>query len=88
MARMRHLIWRTVPKCPSDSCPVIINDKALRVRVMNLVKVVKFVPNAAGATRDAAITWLLSHPHYYAQLPGLANGELCGQPVTAADFDR
>ncbi len=55
---------------------------------MNLVKVVKFVPNAAGATRDAAITWLLSHPHYYAQLPGLANGELCGQPVTAADFDR
>ena len=83
MARMRHLIWRTVPlKCPR---PVIINDRALRGRVMKLVNVVKFVPNAASAARGDAIAWMLSSA---AELSAIAKAEECNQSATAADIDR
>jgi hypothetical protein len=85
MARMRHLIWRIVPlKCPSAS-PVIINDKALRGRIMKLINAVKFVPNAASAARGDAITWLLSSDTH---LSTIAKAESCSQPATAADIDR
>ncbi len=85
MALMRHLIWRIVPlKCPSAS-PFIINDKALRGRIMKLINAVKFVPNAASVARGDAISWLLSSD---AQLSTIAKAESCSQPATAADIDR
>jgi hypothetical protein len=85
MARMRHLIWRIVPlKRPSCSL-VIINDKALRGRIMKLMNAVKFVPSAASAARGDAIMWLLSND---TQLSTIAKAESCSQPTTAADIDR
>ena len=86
MARMRHLLWRTVPlKCPS-ACTIVIekSHRAVRGRVMKLLNVVKFVPNAATCSKDDAVAWLLKNPSL---LSAIAKAESCGQPATPADFD-
>ena len=86
MARMRHLLWRTVPlKCPS-ACSIAIDNsnKALRGRVMKLLNVVKFVPNAATCSKDDAVAWLLKNPSL---LSAVAKAESCGQPASPADFN-
>ena len=86
MAHIRHLIWRIVPvKCSSASSMAIdTKSRAMRTRITGLVNVVKFVPNAASASRELAIAWLLSStPH----LSAIARAESCSQPATAADID-
>jgi len=86
MARMRHLLWRTVPlKCPS-ACPITLDksNKTLRGRIMKLLNVVKFVPNAATCPKHDAVAWLLGSA---SQLSAIAIAESRSQPATAADFD-
>jgi hypothetical protein len=59
-------------------------SKAMRTRITGLVNVGKLVPNAASASREDAIAWLLSStPH----LSAIARAESCSQPATAADID-
>jgi hypothetical protein len=85
VARMRHLLWRTVPlKCPS-ACTIVIDksNKALRGRVMKLLNVVKFVPSVATCSKDDAVAWLLKNPSL---LSAIAKAESCGQPASPADF--
>jgi hypothetical protein len=86
MAHIRHLIWRIVPvKCSSaSSVEIDVKSKAMRTRITGLVNVVKFVPNAASASREDAIAWLLSSTP---QLSAIARAESCSQPATAADID-
>ena len=86
MARMRHLLWRTVQfKCPS-ACTIVIDksNKALRGGVMKLLNVVKFVPSVATCSKDDAVAWLLKNPSL---LSAIAKAESCGQPAAPADFD-
>jgi hypothetical protein len=86
MARMRHLLWRTVPlQCHSPSSIIIgKSSKALRTRIKELLNVMKFVPNVATASKDAATAWLLANN----QVSAIAKAASCTQPATAADFDR
>jgi hypothetical protein len=86
MARMRHLLWRTVPlKCPS-ACTIVIDKghRAVRGRVMKLLNVMKFVPNVATCSKDDAVAWLLKNPSL---LSAIAKAESCGQPAAPADFN-
>ena len=84
MARMRHLLWRTVQfKCPS-ACTIAINERKLRGRVMKLLNIVKFVPSVATCSKDDAVAWLLKNPSL---LSAIAKAESCGQPAAPADFD-
>ena len=86
MARMRHLLWRTVPlKCPS-ACTIVIDKshRAVRGRVMKLLNVMKFVPSVATCSKDDAVAWLLKNPSL---LSAIAKAESCGQPAAPADFD-
>ncbi len=85
-ARMRHLLWRTVPlKCPS-ACSIAIDksNRPLRGRVMKLLNVVKFVPSVATCSKDDAVAWLLKNPSL---LSAIARAESCGQPAAPADFN-
>ena len=85
MARTRHLMWRTVPlHCPSACC-IVIADKALRGRVMQLLNAVKLVPNAATCSEREAISWLMTNP---SQLSALAKAAKCSVPATDADVER
>ncbi len=84
MARMRHLLWRTVPlKCPLP-CHITFSNKIVRRRIMKLLNVVKFVPNAATCSKHDAVAWLLGSA---SQLKDIAKAESRSQPVIAADFD-
>ena len=84
-ARMRHLLWRIVPlKCPPVS-PIAITDRALRSRILQLLNVVKLVPNAATASESEAIAWLMSRPP---QLSVMARAARCSVPATGADVER
>ena len=85
MARTRHLMWRTVPlHCPSACC-IIIADRALRGRVMQLLNAVKLVPNAATCSEREAVSWLMTNP---SQLSSLAKAAKCSVPATDADVER
>ena len=85
MARTRHLMWRTVPlHCPSACC-IVIADKALRGRVMQLLNAVKLVPNAATCSQSDAVSWLMTNP---SQLSALAKAAKCSVPATDADVER
>ena len=86
MARLRHLLWRTVPlNCPPASSFTLDKSKrALRGRIMKLLNVAKFVPDCATCSKTDAVAWLLKNP---AQLAAIAKAESCSQPATLADFD-
>ena len=85
MARTRHLMWRTVPlHCPSACC-IVIADKALRGRVMQLLNAVKLVPNAATCSQSDAVSWLMTNP---SQLSALAKAANCSVPATDSDVER
>ena len=85
MDRMRHLMWRTVPlQCPA-ACSIVIADKALRGRIMQLLNVVKLVPNAATCSEREAVSWLMTKP---SQLSALAKAAKCSVPATDADVVR
>ena len=85
MARMRHLLWRTVPlRCPS-LCPIIISDKVLRARIMQMLEIVKLVPSAATASESDAVAWLVARPP---QLSPLLRGFKCSVPATEADVRK
>ena len=86
MARMRHLLWRTVPlNCP-PVCSFTLDkgNRALRGRIMKLLNVAKFVPDCATSSKTDAVAWLLKNP---AQLAAITKAESCSQPATLADFD-
>ena len=84
-ARMRHLVWRIVPLQCAAVSPIIIADRALRSRILQLLHVVKFVPHAATASESEASAWLMSKPP---QLSLLARAARCSVPVTGADIER
>ena len=85
MARMRHLMWRTVPlQCPA-ACSIVIADKTLRGRIMQLLNIVKLVPNAATCSEREAVSWLMTTP---SQLSALAKAAKCSVPATDADVVR
>jgi len=84
-ARMRHLLWRIVPLQCAAVSPIAVADRALRGRILNLLNVVKLVPNAATASESEAIAWLMSRPP---QLSVLARAARCSVPATGADVER
>jgi hypothetical protein len=78
-------MWRTVPlQCPS-ACSIVIADKALRGRIMQLLNAVKLVPNAATCSESEAVSWLMTKP---SQLSALAKAAKCSVPATDADVER
>ena len=84
-ARMRHLLWRIVPLQCGAVSPIAVADRALRGRILNLLNIVKYVPNAATASESEALAWLMSRPP---QLSLLARAARCSVPVTCADIQR
>jgi hypothetical protein len=86
MARMQHLLWRTVPlNCPpSSSITLDKSNRALLGRIVKLLNIARFVPNCATCSKEDAVAWLLKNP---AQLATIAKAEACSQPATLADFD-
>ena len=85
MARTRHLMWRTVPLHCLSACCIVIADKALRGRVMQLLNAVKLVPNAATCSQRDAISRLMTKP---SQLSALAKAARCSVPATGDDVER
>ena len=84
-ARMRHLLWRSVPlRCAAVS-PIVITDNKLARRVLSVLNIVQKVPNAATASESEAIAWLLSSTQ---QLNLLARSAGCSVPATSADVER
>jgi hypothetical protein len=83
---MRHLVWRTVPlQCPS-ACSIVIVDKALRSRILQLLHTtVKLIPNAATCSESDAVSWLMTKPSL---LSALAKAAKCRLPATDADVER
>jgi hypothetical protein len=88
MARMRHLLWHTVPLQCASSCCIAIDkkaDKALQGRVMQLLNAVKFVPGAATASESDAASWLMANP---SQLSALGKAAGCSVPASVTDVER
>ena len=84
-ARMRHLVWRIVPLQCAAVSPIVIADRALRGRILQVLNAVKYVPNAATASESEALAWLMSRPP---QLSALARAARCSVPATCADIER
>jgi hypothetical protein len=82
---MRHLLWRIVPLQCGAVSPIAVADRALRNRILQILNVVKFVPNAATVSESEASAWLMSKPP---QLSLLARAARCSVPVTCADIER
>ena len=88
MDRMRHLMWRTVPLQCSSPCCIVIDKRADNSpigRVMQLLNVVKFVPNAASASESDAVSWLMDH---FRRLSALAEAANCSVPANVKDVER
>jgi hypothetical protein len=88
MARMRHLLWRTVPlRCASPCCIDVDKkaDKALQNRVMQLLHAVKFVPSAVTAIESDAAAWLMANPP---QLSAIAKAANRSVPANVKDVER
>ena len=82
---MRHLVWRIVPLQCAAVSPIVIADRALRGRILQVLNAVKYVPNAATASESEALAWLMSRPP---QLSALARAARCSVPATCADIER
>ena len=79
-SRTRHLLWRMLPLHFPSICSIVIRDKSCHRRVMSMLDVVKFVPNAASASESDAVSWLLSKPSQLAVLARVANYSLPAKP--------
>jgi hypothetical protein len=82
-SRTRHLLWRMLPLHFPSLCSIDIHDKSCHRRVMSMLNVVKFVPNAASASESDAVSWLLSKPSQLAVLARAANYSLPAKPSEA-----
>ena len=82
-SRTRHLLWRMLPLHFPSLCSVDILDRSCHRRVMSMLNVVKFVPNAASASESDAVSWLLSKPSQLAVLARAANYSLPAKPSEA-----
>jgi hypothetical protein len=80
MSRMRHLLWRSGTHEFSSLCSIDIHDKSC---VMQMLHVVKFVPNAASASEADAIAWLLSKPSHLSTLAKAVSYDLPSNPTKA-----
>jgi hypothetical protein len=64
-------------------CSIDIHDKAFYKRVMQMLNVVKFVPDAASASESDAVLWLLSKPSQLLVFAKVANYSLPAVPSKA-----
>ena len=82
-SRTRHLLWRMLPLHFPSVCSIDIHNKSCHRRVMSMLDIVKFVPNAASASESDAVSWLLSKPSQLAVLARAANYSLPAKPSEA-----
>lgn len=82
-SRTRHLLWRMLHLHFPSVCSIDIHDRTCQRRVMSMLNVVKFVPNAASASESDAVSWLLSKPSQLTVLARAANYSLPAKPSEA-----
>ena len=85
-SRTRHLLWRMLPLHFPSLCSIDIHDKSCHRRVMSMLNVVKFVPNAASASESDAVSWLLSKTSQ-SQLAVLARAANYSLPAKPSEAD-
>ena len=83
ISRARHLLWRTLPLQFPSVCSIDVHDKSCYKRIMQMLSVVKFVPNAASASESDAVSWLLSKSSQLSVFAKAANYSLPATPGKA-----